>query len=149
MSFFEKMRRAVDQTTEASVSNASKSVVELWTLYNDKICGVVLTCASEAASRGSCFITDDEKYMLHVVDPAWEMLPTPIRLIGRERLNWDKVFASARSRIFLIDGDSVTIHPEAKEQVGALFAKTRGLQLLQNSDKEHLELDVTKQEEAL
>ncbi|MFM7118057.1 MAG: hypothetical protein ACKO0N_15640, partial [Planctomycetota bacterium] len=58
----------------------------------------------------------------NVVDPAWEMLPMPIRLLGRERLRWDSIFDSARAKVFVVDGESATVHPEAKQRINQLFS---------------------------
>lgn len=123
MSFLDKLKSAANQAKQASTSLATKSAGALWAKYGDKICEVVVTYAGQAATKGSAFIADDARYRVNVVDPAWEMLPMPVRLLGRERLKWDAIFYSARAKVFVIDGDSVSVHPEAKQRISQLFAE--------------------------
>jgi hypothetical protein len=122
MSFLDKLKNVASQAKQASTSFASNSVGALWASHGDKVCDVVVKYASQAASKGSSFIADDIKYKTNVVDPAWEMLPMPVRLLGRERLRWDSIFDSARARVFVVDGESVTVHPEARQRINQLFS---------------------------
>jgi len=122
MSFLDKLKNAASQAKQASTSLAANSAGALWASHGDKVCEVVVNYASQAASKGSSFIADDAKYKANVVDPAWEMLPMPIRLLGRERLRWDSIFDSARAKVFVIDGESATVHPEAKQRINQLFS---------------------------
>jgi hypothetical protein len=122
MSFLDKLKNVASQAKQASTSFASNSVGGLWASHGDKVCEVVVNYASQAASKGSSFIADDTKYKANVVDPAWEMLPMPVRLLGRERLRWDSIFDSARAKVFVVDGDSVAVHPEAKQRINQLFS---------------------------
>jgi len=123
MGFLDKLKTAASQATQASSSLASNSAGALWSRYGDKISEVVITYATQAAAKGSPYIADDAKYQASVIDPAWEMLPMPVRLIGRERMKWDAIFYSARSQVFVIDGDAVSVHPEAKQRINDLCAK--------------------------
>jgi len=123
MGFLDKLKTTASQATQASSSLASNSANALWSRYGDKISEVVITYATQAAAKGSPYIADDAKYQANVIDPAWEMLPMPVRLIGRERMKWDAMFYSARSQVFVIDGDAVSVHPEAKQRINDLCAK--------------------------
>lgn len=122
MSFLDKLKNVASQAKQASTSFAANSAGALWASHGDKVCEVVVNYASQAASKGSSFIADDIKYKTNVVDPAWEMLPMPVRLLGRERLRWDSIFDSARARVFVVDGESVTVHPEARQRINQLFS---------------------------
>ena len=46
----------------------------------------------------------------------------PVRLIGRERLHWDSMFIKARATLFIIDGDSVSLHPDARQRLEQMIA---------------------------
>ncbi|TWU09831.1 hypothetical protein [Allorhodopirellula heiligendammensis] len=122
MSFLNKLKTAANQTKLASTSLATNSVGTVWGKYGDSICETVLRYATLAAKKGKPFIVDDAKYKANVIDPAWEVLPTPVRLLGRDRLNWDAIFLAGRSKVFLIEGEDVTVHPEAKQRINNLFA---------------------------
>lgn len=122
MSFLDRLKTAANQTKLASTSFATNSVGAVWGKYGDSICETVLHYAAQAATKGKPFIVDDAKYKASVVDPAWEVLPTPVRLLGRERLKWDAIFNSVRSKVFVIEGENVTVHPEAKQRINKLFS---------------------------
>jgi len=122
MSFLDKLKNVASQAKQASSSFASNSAGALWASHGDKVCEAVVTYASQAASKGSAFIADDTKYKANVVDPAWEMLPMPVRILGRERLKWDAIFSTARAKVFVVDGENVSVHPEAKQRINQLFA---------------------------
>ena len=126
MSFLDKLKNVASQAKQASTSFASNSASALWASHGDMICDAVVNYASQAASKGSSFIADDAKYKANVVDPAWEMLPMPVRLLGRERLRWDSLFDSARAKVFVVDGENVTVHPEARQRINHLFAGMLG-----------------------
>lgn len=121
MAFFKKLRDTAGQAAHASVNAAASSVDILWSKYGNTVCEIVLKYANEAAERGRPYVIDDEKYKQTVVDPAWEVLPTPIRLIGRERLRWDEIFGNMRTGVFAIDGDSVGLRPDAKHRLNVMF----------------------------
>ena len=121
--FLDKMKAAASQAKEASASFASSSAGALWSRYGDSMCEMVVTYANQAAAKGSTFIADDAKYQANVIDPTWEMLPMPVRMIGRERLKWDALFYAARSTVFVIDGDSVSVHPDAKQRVSRMLSE--------------------------
>lgn len=122
MGFLDKLKNVATQAKQASTSFASNSASSLWANHGDKVCDAVLSYATQAASKGSSFIADDAKYKANFVDPAWELLPMPVRLLGRDRLRWDAIFNSVRSKVFVVDGESVTVHPEAKQRINQLFA---------------------------
>lgn len=123
MGFLDKLKTAASQATQASTSLASSSAGALWSRYGDKISEAVVAYATQAAAKGSSYIADDAKYRANVIDPAWEMLPMPVRLLGRERMKWDAMFYSARAQVFVIDGDAVSVHPEAKQRINDLCGK--------------------------
>jgi hypothetical protein len=123
MGFLDKLKDATNQAKQASTSFASGTVGALWSKYGDGICETILSYASKAAAKGSEFIADDDKYKLHVIDPAWELMPAPVRLLGRERLKWDAAFFAARSKLFVVDGSTAVVHPDAKDRLDKMFAK--------------------------
>jgi hypothetical protein len=104
-------------------SGGSKgSLKALWDRHGDKVANLVLGIAEKAAGHGTPNIVDDEKYQDKVVTPAWNTLPIPIRLLGRARLKWDRIFEDLRSAVFVIDGNTVSIHPDAKSRILSVFS---------------------------
>jgi hypothetical protein len=122
MSFLDKLKSVASQAKHATNSLASNSVGALWANHRDKVGEAVVSYVSQAANKGSAFIADDNKYKANVVDPAWETLPMPVRMLGRERLKWDDIFTTARAKVFVVDGENVSVHPEAKQRIIQLFA---------------------------
>lgn len=86
------------------------------------MCNTIVGYASKAAERGSVCIADEASYRKCVIDPAWEIMPAPIRLLGRDRLKWDSIFSAARSKLFVIEGEAVSVHPDAKKRLDKIFS---------------------------
>lgn len=62
----------------------TNSASAVWDKYGDSIRETVLPYVTLAAAKGKPYIVDDSKFKANVVDPAWEVLPMPVRLLGRE-----------------------------------------------------------------
>lgn len=121
-----KNHSAAAQDILRDVAKKSSSVTtQLWDTYGDMITSTVLPVANEIAKHGKRQIADDEKYKTHV-DRLWKMLPLPVRLLGRKRLRWDAFLFDLRDTIFLIEGEDVRVHPNAKEQVAVAFSSIQG-----------------------
>ena len=71
--------------------------------------------------HGSDTIRDDQKYKERVVDPAWDVMPFPIRLIGRDRLRWNLIFAKMRTSVFAIEGEQVRVKTESLKELQVLI----------------------------
>ena len=127
MGLLDKAKAAAKLAAENSSALASNTVGGLWATHGGKACDAIYSHAKQVAKQGASVISDDECFRLKVIDPAWEMLPTPVRLLGRERLKWDELFLSTRSRIFVIDGEDVTVHPDAKKRIGQLLSRVSRL----------------------
>ena len=105
-----------------SSGNSKVSLKALWDRHGDKVADLVLRIVEKAAGRGTPNIVDDEKYQDKVVTPAWNALPIPIRLLGRARLNWDRIFEDLRTAVFVIAGNTVSIHSDAKSRILSVFS---------------------------
>lgn len=102
------------------VKKSTSAAAELWDKYGDIVTSRVLQVVDDIAKHGRPYIMADEKYKT-LVDYSWKRLPLPIRLLGRERLGWDALLLGLRDKIFLIEGEDVRVHPNAKEQIAAAF----------------------------
>lgn len=58
-------------------------------------------------------LLDDDRYRACVIDPAWEAMPAPVRLIGRNRLRWDEMFLAIRDEVFEVNGETVVLRHDA------------------------------------
>ncbi len=124
MGLFDSIKAAAAQAKDAAAAVAGDQASQLWAAHKDTICDTVMKYATKAAESGSTFISDDTKYRAHVIEPAWDLLPMPVRLIGRERLYWDAMFNKARASLFVINGDSVSLHPDARQRLEQMIARS-------------------------
>lgn len=124
MGLFDSIKAAAAQAKETAAAVAGSHASQLWAAHKDTICDTVMKYATKAAESGSIYISDDTKYRTHVIDPAWDLLPMPVRLIGRERLHWDLMFNKARATLFVIDGNSVSLHPDARQRLEQMIARS-------------------------
>jgi len=119
---FDSIKAAATQAKETAAAVAGSQAAQLWAAHKDTICDTMMKYATKAAESGSTYISEDTKYRTHVIDPAWELLPMPVRLIGRERLHWDSIFNKARETLFVIDGDAVSLHPDARQRLEQMIS---------------------------
>ena len=69
---------------------------------------IVIRSMKKMGKRGSSYISDDSKYELFV-DSTWEMLPLPVRLVGRDTLGYDTAMFTLRDTVFGKDDDESEI----------------------------------------
>lgn len=124
LGLFDSIKAVAAQATDAAAAVAANQAAQLWAAHKDTICDTVMKYAAKAAESGSTYISDDVKYRTHVIDPVWDLLPMPIRLIGRERLQWDSMFYKARTNLFVVDGDSVSLHPDARQRLEQMITRS-------------------------
>ena len=80
---------------------------------------VVITALSGIATKGFSFINDDIKYK-NMIDRTWEMLPLPIRLLGKDVINYDENMYFLRKQIFGKDKDE----PEVDSADESIVSRT-------------------------
>ena len=71
-------------------------------------------------------VVDENQYHQHVIDPSWEALPQPMRMLGRSRLRWDEFLLALRTDIFLAVQDKLALRKDAAERMKAIVAKLFG-----------------------
>src|SRR2546427_124941 len=81
-----------------------------------------LFVAQEATKVGALVLQDDGQFKIAVNDRLWQLLPLPLRVVGRERLRFDSVLLGARQHLFVVDGDVVRLRPDARERLQATLA---------------------------
>ena len=59
----------------------------------------VVKSLKKAAEKGSENITDDAKYT-KIIEKTWEVLPLPVRLVGKDTLNYKDVMFNIRNTVF-------------------------------------------------
>ncbi len=126
MGFMDSIKKGSESLVGATRSAAVKHGSSVWNEYGEIISTALLRVAEDAVAQGRNTIIDDREYKSKVVDPLWAALPLPIRLIGRERLRWDNLVFDLRSKIFVVDAESVSLHPAALERINQIAAPHLG-----------------------
>ena len=70
---------------------------------------IIVRSMKKVGSRGTSYISDDGKYGIFV-DRTWEMLPLPIRLVGRESLRYDTTMLTLRNAVFGNDNSDLEVN---------------------------------------
>ena len=86
------------------INNSASAVSEM---AKNKVDSVVLSLATKIitksmngiASKGFSYINNDQKYK-SIIDKTWEILPLPMRLIGKETLHFEDNMYFLRKAIF-------------------------------------------------
>jgi len=98
------------------INNSASAVSKM---AKDKVDSVVLSLATQIvtksmnglASKGFSYINNDKKYQ-SLINKTWEMLPLPMRLIGKETLNYEDNMYFLRKAIFGKDKEKPQVDPE-------------------------------------
>ena len=80
---------------------------------------IVIRSMKKVGSKGSSYISDDSKYEMFV-DRTWEMLPLPVRLVGRDSLGYDTAMFTLRNTVFGKDNNE----PEINRNDEGIIKKT-------------------------
>ena len=88
-------------------------------MAKSKVDSVVLSVATQIitksmngiANKGFSYINNDQKYQ-SVIDKTWEMLPLPMRLIGKDTLSYEDNMFFLRKSIFGKDKEKPQVDSE-------------------------------------
>ena len=88
-------------------------------IAKSKLDSVVLSVATQIitksmngiANKGFSYINNDQKYQ-SVIDKTWEMLPLPMRLIGKDTLSYEDNMFFLRKSIFGKDKEKPQVDSE-------------------------------------
>ena len=80
---------------------------------------IVIRSMKKMGSKGSSYISNDSKYGMFV-DRTWEILPLPIRLVGRDSLGYDTAMFTLRNTVFGKDNNE----PEIDKNDEGIIKKT-------------------------
>jgi hypothetical protein len=72
---------------------------------------IVISSMKKVGKKGTSYIHDDSKYS-KFVDRTWEMLPLPVRLVGKESLGYNSAMFTLRNTVFGKDEDEPKVDEE-------------------------------------
>jgi molecular chaperone DnaK len=98
----------------------------LFDIYRQFCLKFVLAGLQSAVGKPKTVITDVTQYQNLLVDPVWNMLPLPIRLMGRPRLRWDEFFTQLRPEVFLAPEGRIALRSDASQRLMALVQRMFG-----------------------
>jgi hypothetical protein len=121
-----KLFDVISSTVSGVIDNCKIATEELYAKHGERISFRALDIIQERAKEfGVQLVANDDEYKLRIVDPLWDMA-TPLHIIGRERLGWDTWMFKLRDSIFVIEGDTVKVCPNAREKVMAALRNIIG-----------------------
>ena len=83
----------------------------------DQGAALIEKALGSALGRAAGSLRDDALYRQWVIDPAWEMMPLPVRMLGRKRLRWDEMFLALRDEAFDTSGDAVALRADSRAAI--------------------------------
>lgn len=109
------------------INNSASIVSEM---AKNRVDSVVLSVATQIvtksmsgiASKGFSYINNDKKYQ-SIIDKTWEVLPLPMRLIGKDTLHYDDNMYFLRKSIFGKDKDKPKVDTEDKNIISRTIRK--------------------------
>jgi len=69
---------------------------------------IIVSSMKNAGKKGSSYISNDTKYQ-GFADRTWELLPLPVRLIGKDNLGFNSTMFLLRNSVFGKDEDELKV----------------------------------------
>jgi len=103
----EDIKNKINDNAKEIGKEINKSAATVSGMAKSKVDSVVLNVATKIitksmkgiATKGSSYIHNDKKYQ-SIIDKTWEILPLPMRLIGKETLSYEDNMYFIRKSIF-------------------------------------------------
>ena len=78
--------------------------------------------------KPASFVTQDDQYRQLVMQPGWESLPQPIRvLLKRQHTGWEEMYFALRERVYDLTKGVVDVRPGVQLSVSTLLRRHMGL----------------------
>ena len=115
----EDIKNKINDNAKEISKEINNSATAVSGIAKSKLDSVVLSIATQIitksmngiANKGFSYINNDQKYQ-SVIDKTWEMLPLPMRLIGKDTLSYEDNMFFLRKTIFGKDKEKPQIDSE-------------------------------------
>ena len=107
--------------------------------FQQQCLGLIEASLRTVSGLTATVLHNDDSFRRLVIDPTWDLVPLPIKMLGRKRLCWDAIFFALRDETFQIDGDSISLRPNARQVVASVVLRVLGRQ---RQDEEPAEVPV-------
>ena len=97
---------------------ASPNIIEIYIQY---LVPAIVDGLGKLAGTPKDTAVDEKAFRQVAVDPIWNSLPVPVRMIGRKKLRWDSFLLEARGLVFSVNADmKLALRPDATTRLAAL-----------------------------
>ena len=69
---------------------------------------IVISSMKKVGNKGKSYVSNDENYQ-GFMDKTWEILPLPVRLIGKDSLGYNSTMHLLRNTIFGSDDEELIV----------------------------------------
>ena len=115
----EDIKNKINDNAKEISKEINNSATAVSGMAKSKLDSVVLSVATQIitksmngiANNGFSYINNDQKYQ-SVIDKTWEMLPLPMRLIGKDTLSYEDNMFFLRKSIFGKDKEKPQVDSE-------------------------------------
>lgn len=122
---------SASELASGAAKNVSDVASSAGSMAKGAVDSIVITLATKIAVRsmksvgrkGTSFIYDDKKYS-KFVDRTWEVMPLPVRLIGKEALGYNSVMFTLRKVVF---GKDKEVPKVDKQDEGVIKNAIKGM----------------------
>jgi molecular chaperone DnaK len=88
---------------------------------------LVESSLERVVGKAPSFVTEESHFRQLVIQPAWGMLPLPIRaMMGRNYGRWEELYQILRAGVYDLGGPTVQIQPNVTPRVAALLRRFYG-----------------------
>lgn len=129
----EDIKNKINDNAKEIGKEINKSASAVSGMAKSKVDSVVLSVATQIitksmngiANKGFSYINNDQKYQ-SIIDKTWEMLPLPMRLIGKDTLSYEDNMFFLRKSIFGKDKEKPQVDSDDEGVISRTIKKMFG-----------------------
>ena len=126
----EDIKNKINDNAKEISKEINNSATAVSGMAKSKLDSVVLSVATQIitksmngiANKGFSYINNDQKYQ-SVIDKTWEMLPLPMRLIGKDTLSYEDNMFFLRKSIFGKDKEKPKVNSDDEGVISRTIKK--------------------------
>jgi molecular chaperone DnaK len=100
------------------------AVPDLAELYRHYFLKLLVPDLQGLAGKPTAVVMDPDRFTKEVVDATWLNLPLPLRMLGRDKVGWDRFLHLARAEAFVaVPGGKLAVRPDVAARLDALVER--------------------------
>ena len=93
-------------------------------LYHQYVIAQVVLGLQKLTGKPKSVAVDEKAYRQAAIEPIWNGVPLPVRLVGRSKFRFDDVMLAARTEVFLVSADAkLSLRADAPDRLWALVTR--------------------------